>query len=33
MLASGHWTAAYAASIHDGSAVAVERWKGEVAPR
>jgi len=30
MLAAGRWTAAYAASTFDGSAVAVEIWKGEV---
>ena|SRR5271163_5318483 len=30
LFAAGHWTAAYAASILDGSAVAVEHWKGEV---
>jgi len=29
-LASGHWTALYAASVIDGHAVAVEHWKGEV---
>ena len=29
-LASGHWTALYAASTLDGHAVAVEHWKGEV---
>jgi hypothetical protein len=28
-LASGHWTALYAASTLDGHAVAVEHWKGE----
>ena len=30
LLAAGHWTVAYAASIHDGSAVAVEHREGEV---
>jgi hypothetical protein len=30
VLAAGHWTVAYAASILDGSAVAVEVWKGEI---
>jgi hypothetical protein len=30
MLAAGHWTAAFAASTFDGSAVAVEHWGGEV---
>ena len=30
ILASGHWTSAYAASVFDGSAVAVEHWEGEV---
>jgi hypothetical protein len=29
VLAAGCWTAAYAASIMDGSPVAVEHWKGE----
>jgi hypothetical protein len=29
-IAAGHWSACYAASVLDGSAVAVERWKGEV---
>jgi len=29
-LAPGKWSAVYAASVMDGSAVAVERWKGEV---
>ncbi len=29
-LASGTWTAVYAASVVDGSAVAVEHWDGEV---
>jgi hypothetical protein len=28
--APGHWTAVYAASCLDGSAVSVEHWKGEV---
>jgi hypothetical protein len=31
IIPSGHWTACYAASVIDGSAVAVEHWKGEVA--
>jgi hypothetical protein len=26
----GNWIACYAASLIDGAAVAVERWKGEV---
>jgi hypothetical protein len=30
ILAAGQWTAVYAASMMDGAAVAVERWKGEV---
>jgi hypothetical protein len=30
ILAPGRWTACYAASCLDGSAVAVERWEGEV---
>jgi hypothetical protein len=30
VLAAAHWTAAYAASTFDGSAVAVEHWKSEV---
>jgi hypothetical protein len=30
MLAAGNWTAAYAADLLDGSAVAVEHWEGEV---
>jgi hypothetical protein len=30
VLAAGHWTAAYAASILDGAAVAVEHWEGEM---
>jgi hypothetical protein len=30
ILAAGHWTAAYAASTSDRSAVAVEHWKGKV---
>ena len=29
-LAPGQWTAIYAASVMDGSAVAVEHWSGEV---
>lgn len=29
-IASGQWTACYAASLLDGSAVAVEHWDGEV---
>jgi hypothetical protein len=29
-LAAGQWSAVYAASCWDGSAVAVEHWKGEV---
>lgn len=29
-LAPGQWSAVYAASCFDGSAVAVEHWKGEV---
>lgn len=28
--AKGHWKAFYAASVMDGSPVAVEYWKGEV---
>jgi hypothetical protein len=30
-LSSGQWSAVYAASCWDGSAVAVEHWQGEVA--
>lgn len=30
VLAPGQWLACYAASVFDGSAVAVEHWKGEV---
>lgn len=30
VLAPGHWTCCFAASCLDGSAVAVEHWKGEV---
>jgi hypothetical protein len=30
LIAAGQWTAVYAASCLDGSAVAVEHWKGEV---
>ncbi len=30
LIAPGNWTAAYAASCWDGSAVAVEAWEGEV---
>jgi len=30
ILAPGTWTAAYAASTHDGSPVAIEHWEGEV---
>lgn len=33
VIAAGHWTSFYAASVLDGSAVAVELWKGEIAPR
>jgi hypothetical protein len=29
-IAPGSWIACYAASLIDGAAVAVERWKGEV---
>jgi hypothetical protein len=29
-IAPGHWTAVFAASCMDGSAVAVHHWKGEV---
>jgi hypothetical protein len=29
-LAAGKWTAFYAAACMDGSAVAVQRWPGEV---
>jgi hypothetical protein len=29
-IAPGHWTACYAASIIDGTPVAVEHWEGEV---
>jgi hypothetical protein len=29
-LAAGQWTCAFMAHVHDGSAVTVERWKGEV---
>ena len=32
VLASGSWQCVYAASILDGSAVAVETWPGEVIP-
>jgi hypothetical protein len=32
ILAPGTWTAAYAASTHDGSPVAIEHWEGEVEP-
>jgi hypothetical protein len=31
--ASGHWSSIFAASVIDGSAIAVEYWKGEVIPR
>jgi hypothetical protein len=30
IIAQGQWTAVFAASLLDGSAVAVEHWKGEV---
>jgi hypothetical protein len=30
ILAPGTWSAAYAASTDDGSAVAIEHWEGEV---
>ena len=30
IIPSGKWLAVYAASVLDGSAVAVEHWKGEV---
>ena len=30
ILAAGAWSAAYAASTEDGSAVAIEHWEGEV---
>lgn len=30
VLPSGKWLACYGASVMDGSAVAVEHWKGEV---
>lgn len=29
-IAAGQWLASYAASVLDGSAVAVEHWEGEV---
>lgn len=29
-IARGQWTAFYAASVMDGSAIAVDHWKGEV---
>jgi hypothetical protein len=28
--AKGHWKAFYAASVMDGSPIAVEHWKGEI---
>ena len=28
--AAGHWNAFYAASVLDGSAIAVDHWEGEV---
>jgi hypothetical protein len=31
-LAPGQWTAAFAASLIDGNAIAVEHWKDEVPP-
>lgn len=33
ILAPGTWKAAFAASVIDGHAVAVEHWKGEIADR
>lgn len=30
MIASGKWTACYAASVMDGAAIAVQHWHGEV---
>jgi len=30
LLASGKWIAVYAASVLDGSAIAIEYWKGEI---
>lgn len=33
LIPAGKWLAVYAASMIDGSAVAVERWTGEVEPR
>jgi hypothetical protein len=29
-LAAGQWTCAFMAHVNDGSAVTIERWKGEV---
>jgi hypothetical protein len=31
IIPAGHWTACFAASLLDGTPVAVEHWKGEVA--
>jgi hypothetical protein len=32
ILAAGTWSAAYAASTDDGSAVAIEHWEGGISP-
>ena len=30
IIAKGEWSAVYAASLFDGSAIAVEHWEGEI---